>query len=338
VPTTTSGTLLDERFQRGWPNDPLGAAWFSGGGGYTIFARQPGQFVAIRAPIADVPGDVTVTGTFHKLGGPPGGGYGIIVRDQTVAAGDGLDQNGQFLVAASGDRGEVGIWQRAGSYWIDLLPWTPSSLVRPGAATNELKVEVAGNRLRFDVNGARAADVEVGFPTGSIGLFVGGDLNRVQLDRLVVEAAPSNTSGVAAAAAPGPGPDIPATRTRLTALTARAAQDSTVMQDAGWQQDMAATLAAVQQIASGVPAPSATNPAAPDAQGLRTLLGGISNDLASILGAFATGVDSPHNPLNSPTALNQAAAHLNSAVAQANQVLAEVEVARRATLAAAPAR
>ena len=314
-----------------------GNAWYAAGA-YSLLARQPGQFVVIRAPIADVPTDVTVTGTLHKLGGPPGGGYGLIVRDQAQGRGDGVDQNGQYLVAAVGDRGEVGIWQRADSHWIDLLPWTSSAFVHPGTATNILKVQAVGNRLRFDVNGARVADVEVGFPTGSVGLFVGGDLNAVQLDRLLVESASTNAGGNAAGSAPSVGPDIPATRTRLTALTARAAQDSTVIQDADWRQQMAATLAAVEQIAGGTSSVTSTAPKAIDVQRSQQLLGGIADDLASILDAFATGVDSPRNPINSRSALDEAAGHLQSATRQANQVLAEVEAARAATQTVVPGR
>jgi hypothetical protein len=346
-------TLLDEHFLRTWPNDPRGTAWFSdansipsdGGrsvshqsayNAYNLFARQPGQFVAIRAPIADVPADVTVSGTFHKVGGPPGGGYGLIVRDQSIGAGDGIDQNGQFLVAEVGDRGEVGIWQRADSHWIDLVPWTPSPLVHPGNASNELKVELAGNRLHFDVNGSQAADVEVGFSGGSVGLFVGGDLNQVQLDRLLVQAAPAEVrQATAGARAPAPAspsaPDIPAARTRLNALAARAKQDSSVMQDTAWRQDMGATLAGVEQIAGKEIVSAATDPSAPpDTRGLRSSLGGIADNMVAILDAFGSDVNGTSNPLTSPRALDQAARQLDSAVSQANTVLAQVEAARAA--------
>jgi hypothetical protein len=336
-PTPTMRTLLDERFQRAWPNDPRGNAWF-GEGWYTLFARQPGQFVAVRAPIAEVPADVVVSATFHKVGGPPGGGYGLILRDQTVGAGDGVDQMGQYLVAAAGDRGEVGIWQRANSRWIDLLPWTRSAVVHPDTAHNDLKVAVSGSRLRFDVNGSRVAEVEVGFAAGGVGLFVGGDLYQVQLDRLLVEAAPAAVNTAAAASAPAAQPDIPATRTRLTALTQRAEQDPAIIQDPAWRQEMAATLAAVQTLASGASSPAPRTGASPDGNRVLTLLGGIADDLASIMDAFSTGVDSPRNPLNSPRALDQAAAHLESATRQANQVLTEVEAARNAGQAGVPAR
>ena len=326
VLATPSRTVLDERFQRSWPNDPRGSAWL-GEGAYTLFARQPGQFVAIRAPIADVPADVSVSGTFHKVGGPPGGGYGLIVRDQLVGAGDGIDQNGQFLVAAAGDRGEVGVWQRAGSRWIDLLPWTTSPLVHQGAATNELKVSVTATHLRFDVNGARVADMEIGFPTGSIGLFVGGDLNQVQLDRLLVEAAPT-TGQVSAAPALDTRPDIPATRTRLAALTARADQDPTLMQDASWRHEMAATLAAIQQIGSSGSLSSTTTLSvsriAPRADAVGRHFGRSRGDSRRL----RDWGGQPTQPAEQPARLDQAAAHLDSAVRQANQVLAEVELAR----------
>ncbi|MGI9145012.1 MAG: hypothetical protein ACR2IK_00430 [Chloroflexota bacterium] len=43
----------------------------------------------MRSPLAEVPRDVIVSGTFQKVGGPTGGGYGLVVEDQGVGAGDG---------------------------------------------------------------------------------------------------------------------------------------------------------------------------------------------------------------------------------------------------------
>src|SRR5207237_4786031 len=131
---TTAGSMpVAAQAQRGvvgtWPDNPRGTAWFANGG-YQLYARTPDRFVAVRAPIADVPRDVLVSGTFHKVSGPPGGGYGLIFGDQGVGAGDGIDQNGQFVVAEVGDRGQVGIWRRDGLRWLDVLPWTAISAVR----------------------------------------------------------------------------------------------------------------------------------------------------------------------------------------------------------------
>ena len=129
-----------------WPNDPNSIGW-STPEGYQLFARRPGEFVAIGNRAAQPLGDVVVTARFAKVGGPPGGGFGVIVRDQGPGARDGLSQTGNFYVLEVGDRGEVGIWRRADNSWIDLVPWTPSAAVRPGNAENELTVRAVGPRL-----------------------------------------------------------------------------------------------------------------------------------------------------------------------------------------------
>ena len=187
-PTPT--TALDQRFlghPPGWPDHRDLTAWFDGDG-YHLFAREPSRFVAISAPPASSLGDVTARAVFRKVGGPAGGGYGIIVRDQGGNARDGLDQSGRFYVAEVGDRGQVGIWRRDDDHWTDLVPWTDSATVRTARATNELELRAIGGHLTLVVNGVRAAnadDVELG--SGAVGIFVGGDLNEVVLDRFVVE-------------------------------------------------------------------------------------------------------------------------------------------------------
>ena len=75
-----------------------------------------------------------VTADFRKLGGPDGGGYGIIVRDQGRAPRDGSSQHGRYYVLEVGDKGEVGIWRREGDHWVDLLPWQHADAVSPGTA------------------------------------------------------------------------------------------------------------------------------------------------------------------------------------------------------------
>ena len=70
-----------------------------------------------------------------------------------------------------------------------LLPWTPSQAVRPGGEANELTVQATGSRLTFLVNGSVVARVDHPELTeGAVGVFVGGDLNEVVLERLVVQA------------------------------------------------------------------------------------------------------------------------------------------------------
>ena len=162
-------------------------AWLAADG-YHLFARQPGQFVAVGAPLTEAPADVVVTAKFRKIGGPPGGGYGVIVRDQGPGPRDGLNQGGRYYVLEAGDRGEVGIWRREGDRWVDLVSWQPSTAVRPGGATNEVQVQALGPRLVLSVNGTEAATAtDSVLDAGRIGIFVGGDLNEVVLERFQVQ-------------------------------------------------------------------------------------------------------------------------------------------------------
>ncbi|HEY3062097.1 MAG TPA: DUF4388 domain-containing protein [Chloroflexota bacterium] len=187
---STPRTLLDETFDdnaRNWPNNQQGTAWITGGS-YRISPRQAGQFVAIGVPaIGEILQDVVVTASFRKVGGPAGGGYGIIVRDQGPAPRDGTNQQGRYYVLEVGDKGEVGIWRREGSNWVDLVPWQRASAVKPGSATNELTVKANGARLSLSVNGEEVAAREDGsLAVGNVGVFVGGDGNQVALDQLSI--------------------------------------------------------------------------------------------------------------------------------------------------------
>jgi hypothetical protein len=176
--------------EAGWPNNSNGTAWFAGGD-YRVFARQPGRFVAIAAPITTPLRDVTVSASFRKVGGPAGGGYGVIVRDSGLGNRDGESQEGRYYVLEAGDKGEYGIWRREGGNWIDLVPWTPTSAVRPGTASNDLWVVASGERLRFLINGTEVASVtDATLRDGGVGIFVGGDLNEVVVEHFSVVALP----------------------------------------------------------------------------------------------------------------------------------------------------
>jgi len=183
--------LFDERFttnDANWPNDPRGAALVSNGT-YRIGTRQAGQFAAISAPVANVPADLMVSATFKKLAGPPGGGYGIIVRDQDTGVRDGTSQEGRYYVLEAGDKGEVGIWRRDGDHWVDLLPWQHSDAVQTGTASNELSVRAVGGSLSLSVNGTPVATrTDTTFAGGQVGLFVGGDGNQVGVTRFTIQA------------------------------------------------------------------------------------------------------------------------------------------------------
>jgi hypothetical protein len=196
VPTPQSAAvsrvLFAERFVEplpGWPHEPNGSAWFADGT-YQMAAREPGRFVAVSVPLAALVSDVNVSARFRKTGGPAGGGYGLVVRNQAAAPLDGETQLGRYIVFEVGDMGDIGIWQRDEARWIDVLPWTHADAVRAGVEPNELVVSTQGNRLRFIVNGVEVASMTRADlpPEGGVGVFVGGDMNEVNLEWLIVEA------------------------------------------------------------------------------------------------------------------------------------------------------
>src|SRR5207302_11365226 len=111
-------------------------------------------------------------------------------RDQgTPAARDGRNQSGQYLVLEVGDRGDIGVWRRDETRWIDIVPWTHSEAVHLGRAPNELVVNTDGSMLRLEVNGVVVAQPSYDrLPAvGGIGIFAGGDLNEVALEWLRIE-------------------------------------------------------------------------------------------------------------------------------------------------------
>ena len=190
TPGVTPRVVLDERFVEAtavWPSTPDGPAQLSAGT-YTVQTRTPGQFVAIGAPTPQVFEDVTVSATFRKTGGPAGGGFGLILRDQADAPHDGSDQSGHYYVLEVGDRGEVGIWRREDERWIDLVPWQPASAVNTGAGVNEIIARAAGTHLTLSVNGVQVATRDdPTYRAGTVGVFVGGDGNVVSIDRFTIQ-------------------------------------------------------------------------------------------------------------------------------------------------------
>jgi hypothetical protein len=186
---SVAAPFFDERFAnngRMWPSDVDGTAFFANGT-YRLVPRQAGQFVAVGAPIVTMLQDVVVNATFHKLSGPPGGGYGIIVRDQGPIPQKGTSQDGRYYVLEVGDNGQFGIWRRDGTEWVDLLPWQTNAAIKTGTASNDLSVRAVGNRLSLSVNGSPVATrTDDTFASGGVGVFAGGDGNEVAVDRFSI--------------------------------------------------------------------------------------------------------------------------------------------------------
>jgi hypothetical protein len=182
--------MLDVRFVSGqapgWLDHPPFVRWADGA--YRLEARQAARFVALGAPIDKQLSNVVVSATLRKTGGPPGGGYGLVVRDQGPVPRDGANQTMSAYVFEAGDLGQFGVWRRDGDHWVDLVSWTPSVSVRPGGSPNDLSVRAIGTRFRFTINGNEVASVDDGVLTaGGVGVFVGGDFNEVALDHFTVE-------------------------------------------------------------------------------------------------------------------------------------------------------
>lgn len=210
-------TLFEDSFEH-WPNQPLAAAWPTDGA-YRMFAREPGRFVTARAPVVEVPNDFVATANFHKVGGPPGGGYGLIVRNQAPEPGRGTTEPWRFIVFEASDQGQVGVWEREYDHWVAYVPWTASDAVRRDQASNELAVRAIDRQLTFLVNGIQVAQVDTAIRDGGAGVFVGGDLNEVVLERFLIQA--SEAEPIAATANHCPPGIRPRFTEELASLKAR---------------------------------------------------------------------------------------------------------------------
>ena len=184
--------MLDERFannQHSWPDDKDSTAWI-GDGVYHLFAKDAGRFVSIGAPGAGTLRDVEVSGRFRKVGGPPGGGFGLIVRDQGPPPRDGKNQGGRYYVMEAGEGRQYGIWRREQDRWVDLIVFTPSDAVRPPGEPNDLTVRAIGSRFLFLINGTQVADItDPALAEGGVGIYVAGDGNVVEAQQFTVRAA-----------------------------------------------------------------------------------------------------------------------------------------------------
>jgi serine/threonine-protein kinase len=191
APAPAFQTVLDEHFadnQRGWPNNQESTAWLDNGV-YRLNARDPGRFVSVGAPGIGPFADVEVSGRFKKVGGPPGGGFGLIVRDQGPDPRDGLNQGGRYYVLEVGEGQQWGMWRRETDHWVDLQPFTPSDVVKPPGQENELIARAIGSHLIFIVNGVQIADIEDPTLTnGKVGIYVAGDGNIVEASQFTVRA------------------------------------------------------------------------------------------------------------------------------------------------------
>lgn len=122
----------------------------------------------------------------------------IQVDARVIAGGKYLDSGLIFGVSRNGDSffrytvlpsGLYSVMYYAGEKWTELIPYTPSSDVNPGIASNQLKVITQGDQLAFYVNGKflnRITNPNLG--SGKVGLLIdNGEANgKVAFDNLTV--------------------------------------------------------------------------------------------------------------------------------------------------------
>jgi hypothetical protein len=84
-------------------------------------------------------------------------------------------------------------------------------------------------------------------------------------------------------------------------------------------RSLVALAALIAAVSAGAPH------AAVDTSRVKDLLTGIAQDIGAIYDAFAGGPNDPHSPVNDQVALRDAASHLDSATARANQLADELQ-------------
>jgi hypothetical protein len=186
--------VLDARFDSGagnWPSNPESTAW-AADGAYRVLVREPGRFVAIGAPLDTPLHNVVVSATFRKNGGPPGGNYGLIVRDRGPGPRDGINQAGTFYALVINDQGQYGVARRENDHWVEVVPWTQSDAIDPRQPSHELVALAIGSRLGLTVDNRLVANVEVqAVEAGAVGIYVGGDSTDVSIDDFRIEVPPN---------------------------------------------------------------------------------------------------------------------------------------------------
>jgi hypothetical protein len=157
------------------------------------------------------------------------------------------------------------------------------------------------DRLTFLANGTQIADVDIGFRSGSLGLFVGGDRNEVLVERFRVQALGRPAELTAASNVPTDSqarPDAPA---------------------AGQSQPRPPV------VQHPPPNPSQEDPAIAEAQRMKDLVAGLVDDVVVLLGSLSEGIDGAHSLVNDPVELKKAAERLDRATNKAEDVRAEIE-------------
>lgn len=127
--------------------------------------------------------DFSLSVKARKIKGPDNWGYGLVFRHQ----GD-VDNTYEFAVSGNG---MYYIGKVVGGDYKDIVPWTNSSDVQQGNATNELTVTASGSSITVFINGVKQTTItDNAFSSGRVGLLTYSDVETA-FDDFKVESAPA---------------------------------------------------------------------------------------------------------------------------------------------------
>jgi hypothetical protein len=134
-------------------------------GGYRIHVLAPNTdaWSNPRLDLADVRVEVDVT----KLGGPDNNVFGVLCRYQDA-------RNFYFFLASSDGYAGIGVYKDGRRRLLSHETLLPSSAIQRGQASNHLRADCEGHRLRLYVNGLLVAEAQAAeWGRGDIGLLAG---------------------------------------------------------------------------------------------------------------------------------------------------------------------
>jgi hypothetical protein len=150
----------------GWPKKPSDPKVSNLGyknGEYFITVFQKNK--ATSAWLTSSFGDFVIEVETTQKGGPDDNDYGIILRR--------IDKDNYYRFKISGT-GYYGFDKWQDGEWTDIIPWTRSTAINNGMATNLMKAECNGDKFTFYANGDKLGDCsDHSFASGNIGLIAG---------------------------------------------------------------------------------------------------------------------------------------------------------------------
>jgi hypothetical protein len=189
----------------------VSGTWQLDGAGALVNASGPtNTYTAAAAQTVVSSGDETFTATIVRSGAPTGAPYGLVLRGDPAASGDGRWASGYFFAIARDGKWHVYRFAPGGVVRL-ATGYAPAKIVRsdpgnPGQATNTLRVVASGGTFTFyanDLANPIAVVTDATYAGGQVGVNVrrGNSADAVKLDSAVLTCGASGgarvSSGVA---------------------------------------------------------------------------------------------------------------------------------------------